>query len=431
MTRTLGGTLQSSAVGVPLLVALGALTMMGPFGTDAYLPALPTMAGDLDAGNGQVQLALTGFTLGMALGQLFTGPLSDGIGRRVPLLIGSAVMAIAGIGAAFAPDLPVLVCCCAAMGLGAYFGMVITRAVLSDLAEGAVLTRSFALLGTLTGLGPVLSPIFGVAVMALWGWRAIYLGLAVLSAICFLLVALLVPESLPAQRRVANALRALPRNTAAAFRSRTYLGGAIIIWFAFAGQFAYIAASAFLIQSVLGVSPLGYSIVFGINGAGLILAGLVTARLSGRWRERSIIALGLSIEGAGALVVLVTVLTGTVSAVTMLPALFLIGCSVGLVFGPSTTYALQGLRHAAGSALAVIGAVQFVGAGIVSPLVEIAGDRNPLPFAIVVSVAVVLAWTGWLVFRPNRPGAESKAEFKSRAHHGGARTTEGESHGSS
>lgn len=387
----------------PMLIALGALTMLGPFGTDAFLPALPVMADALNAHGGRVQLSLTGFTLGMAFGQLIAGPLGDGIGRRGPLLVGSAIMAVGGVGASFSPDLVVLVVCCAVMGLGASFGMVLSRAVLSDLAEGPQLTRSFALLGTLTSLGPILSPIFGVAVMALWGWRAIFVGLGVLAAICLVLVAVLVPETHPAALRVRHPFRSLPRNVATALRSRTYLGGALVLVFGFAAQFSYIAGSPFLLQSILGLSPLWYSIVFGINGVGMILAGLLAARLAGRWSERRILALGLGTQAAGAAVVLATVLAGAVTVFTLLPALLLIGSSMGLVMGPASSYALHGLRHVAGTALAVIGAAQFVGAGIVSPLVEIGGNKNPLPFAIVVSVSVACAWLAWLASRERMP----------------------------
>ncbi len=410
------------AVGMPMLIALGLLSMLGPFATDAFLPALPTMTTELHAQGGQVQLSLSGVTVGMALGQLLAGPLSDGVGRRVPLLIGSAAMVAAAIGAALSPSLLVLVACCAAMGLGASFGMVIGRAAISDLADGPVATRAYAVLGTLIGLGPVLSPIFGVAVMALWGWRAIFVGLGALAAIGFILVAALVPESLPAARRVAHPLRSLPRNAAVALRSRTYLAGATVVWFGFMAQFGYIAASAFLIQSVLGLSPLVYALTFGANGLGLIAAGLVTARLAATWSNRAIMALGLGIQGAGALTVLVTALTGTVTAATMLPALFLIGCSMGLIFAPATSHALQGLRHVAGTALAVMGAVQFLGAGIVSPLVEIGGDKDPRPFAVIVTAAVALAWLGWAVFREPRS--------KALAPQDGARTEEGDRHGS-
>lgn len=414
---------RTPALGTPMLIAIGMLSMLGPFSTDAFLPALPTMTTELAAGPGQMQLTLTGVTLGMAFGQLLAGPMSDGVGRRAPLLVGSAAMAAAAVGAAFSPSLPLLVLCCGAMGLGASVGMVVGRAVVSDLTEGAVMTRAYALLGTLIGLGPVLSPICGVAVMALWGWRAIFVMLGALAALGFALIAALVPESLPAARRLARPLRSLPTNAITALRSRAYLRGATVVWFGFIAQFGYIAASAFLIQSVLGLSPLVYAITFGVNGAGLIGAGLVTARLSATWSDQGLMALGLSVQTLGALIVLGTALTGTVTVWTLLPALFLIACSMGLIFGPATSYALQELRHVAGTALAVMGAVQFAGAGIVSPLVEIGGDENPLPFAMIVTAAVGLAWLGWTVFGPSQATMSDS--------HRGERTAEGAHHGSS
>lgn len=366
------------------------------------------MADDLGAAPGTIQLCLTGFTLGMALGQLFAGPLSDGAGRRGPMLIGSTVATLAAVAGAFAPNLTLLVACCAAMGIGASFGLVVSRAVLADMVDGPALTRSYALLGTLTALGPIISPIIGVALLYLFGWRGIFVALAVLAALCFVAVTIFVPESLPRERRLSRSLRTLPRNALVAFRSRTYLGGATVLWFGFAGLFAYIAASPFLIQGVLGLSPLAYSIIFGVNGVGLVLGGIITARLSKKWSERTIMTLGLGLESLGALIVLVCTLSGVLSAWTLLPALFLIASCMGFLFGPGTSYALHGLRHVAGTALAIIGAVQFVGAGIVSPLVELNGDQDPLPFALVVSACVALAWVGWIVFRTPQPAHSSQ-----------------------
>lgn len=382
------------------LITLGALTTLGPFSTDAFLPALPRMADELAAANGQVQLTLTGVTVGMALGQLFAGPLSDGVGRRRPLLVGSVAMAASAVGAALAPNLAVLVAWCVAMGLAASCGMVLSRAVVSDRVEGPALVSSYALLGTLTSIGPIASPIVGVVVLTLFGWRAIFVTLGLLAAACFVALAFAVPESLALGRRIPHPLRSLPRNTMTALRSPTYLGAATVIWFAFAAMFAYIAGSAFMVQSVLGLSPFAYSITFGVNGVGLILAGILTARLSGRMNAHDVIAIGLGMQGVAAVVILVTALTGTVSVWTLLPALFLIASSMGIIFGPATTISLHGLRHVAGTALAVIGSVQFVGAAIVSPLVEIDGPHNPVPFGVVIAVCVALGWASWAVFRP-------------------------------
>lgn len=381
-----------------VLGTLGALTMLGPFGTDAYLPALPAIRTDLATGAGATQLTLTGYSVGMAVGQLVAGPLSDAMGRRRPLLVGSAGMVVGGVIGAVAPNLAMLVAGCFAMGLCAAVGIVAGRAVVADLAQGPALTRGYALLGTLTGLGPVLGPLGGVVLMSLFGWRGIFAGLAVAAAGCCAAVACLVPESLPTDRRVRGGSRAMLRNAGAALRDRDYLCGATVIWFGFGALFAYIAASAFVIQTVLGFSPSTYSLIFAANGVGLIIAGLLCARLTGRCSDRALMATGLAIESAGVLTITVATVGGWIGPWTVLPGMFAIAASMGFIFGPATSGALAGLRHVAGTALAILGAVQFVIAGVVSPLVEFGSDTGP--FALVSSICVALAWVGFRIFRP-------------------------------
>lgn len=391
-----------AAIAPAVLGALGALTMLGPFGTDAYLPALPSIRTDLAAAAGATQLTLTGYSVGMAIGQLVAGPVSDAIGRRRPLLAGSAGMVVGGLIGALAGNLVILVIGCFVMGVCAAVGIVAGRAVVADLASGPALTRGYALLGTLTGLGPVLGPLGGVALMTLFGWRGIFAGLAVAAAACCAAVAAIVPESLPPSRRVRGGLRAMAGNAGTALRSRGYLCGATVIWFGFGGLFAYIAASAFVVQAVLGFSPTVYSIVFAANGIGLIVAGLVCARLTGRCPDRTLIGIGLAMESAGMLLVAVATVGGWVSPLTILPGMFLIAASMGFIFGPATSSALAGLRHVAGTALAILGAIQFVVAGVVSPLVELRPDTGP--FALVGGVCVTLAWAGFVAFRPGPAG---------------------------
>ncbi|MFT4228913.1 MAG: multidrug effflux MFS transporter [Microbacterium sp.] len=382
------------------LVTMGALTMLGPYSTDAFLPALPQISVEFAVSGGSAQLALTGITIGMAVGQLFAGPLSDGWGRRGPLLAGSAAMALASVGAALADSMLALVIWCSAIGLSASFGGVVSRAVVSDSVTGPRLVSAYAVLGTLVGIGPVISPTIGVVLMTVWGWRGIFVALAVMAAACLVALVFAVPESLPAPRRVQHPLRSLPRNTVVAVRKPTYLSGAGHMCFGFAVMFAYIAGSSFLVQSVLGLSAAVYAVMFGLNGVGLILAGIITARLSRRRKAHDIIAIGLTMQATAAVLVLTTALTGTVSAWTLFPALTLIAASMGFVFGPSTSIALHGLQHVAGTALAVAGTVQFVFAGIVAPLVAIGGERNPVPFAVIVAIGTALGWACWAAFRP-------------------------------
>ncbi|WP_156157593.1 multidrug effflux MFS transporter [Demequina pelophila] len=373
------------------LATLGALTMLGPFGTDASLPALPTIADEFGSPAGQVQLTLTGFVTGMAAGQLLAGPLSDMAGRRRPLLWGTAGVAVAGGLAALAPSLVVLIAASACMGLGTAFALVVSRAVVADLASGPALTRSYALLGTVTGIGPVLGPVGGAALLVAFGWRGVFAGLATAAIVGVLLAARLLPESLPPERRVARAPVRLPGLVRRTFRSRSFVTGAVIVWLTFAALFAYISASPFLLQSLLGLSPGWYAAVFAANGCGLIVTGLTAARLSSRLSRRTLLAIGLGMQVTGALACLSLVLLDAVTLWTLLPPLFLIASSIGFIFGPAHAHALHDLRDMAGTALATIGAVQFLGAGLVAPLVQIRGEGDPLPFALAVTCCSLAA----------------------------------------
>ncbi|MFT4123080.1 MAG: Bcr/CflA family efflux MFS transporter [Microbacteriaceae bacterium] len=381
-----------------LLALLGALTMLGPFSTDAFLPALPSIAGDLGETAAAVQFSLSGITIGMALGQLLVGPVSDALGRRRPLLAGSATMAAAGVVAACAGSLPMLVAACAVIGLGASCCVIVARAIVSDLAGSAALARAYSLIGLLSGLGPILGPLAGVLALLLAGWRGVFWMLAALGVAAAVVALAVVPESLPPERRAAGGPRALVGNIRRVLRTRGYYAGATVLWFGFGALFAYIAASPFLVQSVLGLSAVAYTAIFVTNGLGLTVTGTIAARASGRVSERRLLAAALALQSAGALLVLLTVLADAVSPWTLLPALFLIASSIGLFFGPATALALRELRDTAGTALAILGVGQFLTAGIVSPLVGLGGERDPLPFALVASVCAMLAWLGWAVF---------------------------------
>lgn len=390
-----------------LLVLLGSITLFGPIGTDAFLPALPQMATALAAPASSVQLALTGFTAGMALGQLVAGPVSDAVGRRRPLLVGTVGMAAASLSAALAGTATALVVSCAAMGLFAAVGIVVSRATVADLAHGSALTRAYALLGTLTGIGPVLGPLIGVALLLVFGWRGIFVGLGVFAAAGFVAALVRLPESRPPDQRSRGGLRTFVRNLSTVLRTRTFLAAAGILWITFAAMFAYISASSFVMQVALGFSALGYTVAFSVNGLGLIAAAAITARLSGRIADRRIVAIGLSSMSLGACLVLAGATIVPASAWILLPGMFVLASSMGFIFGPCSAMALFGLRHASGTALALLGAVQFLLAGLVAPLAGIAGEDEVLPFALVVAACVVVAWAVWSMLLPRASSAEA------------------------
>lgn len=383
-----------------ILATLGLLAILGPLGTDIFLPALPAIADDFGETAAAAQLSLTGFTFGMAFGQLVAGPLSDAVGRRRPLIVGAGAMALASAAAAAAPNLALLVTACVITGVACAFGLVIGRGVVPDLAHGPQIVRSFSLLGGMLSIGPVIGPLAGVALMAIGGWRATFAGLAVLAATACIIVTIVIPETHPAERRIRMHLGALSDIAAQAFRSRHFLAGALVGWFSFIAMFAYIASSPFVIQDVLGFTPLGYSIVFGVNGCALIVTSLLAGRLANRLGERGAMAVGLAMQTLGAILIGLAVVTGSLTVWLMLPGMLLVASSMGFIIGPSIAESIKELRHATGTASALLGAVQWLLAGIAAPLVSAAGRLAVWPLAVMVLGGVAFAWLSLALTRP-------------------------------
>ena len=198
-----------------LLVALAALAAVAPLATDTYLPAFAQMADDLDVSASSVQLTMTTFLVGVALGQLSIGVLSDRFGRRPLLLWGSVLALVASVCTVVAPALPFLLVARFFQGLGGAAGMVLGRAVISDRSRGITATRALSLVMAIQGIAPVVAPILGGALVDVIGWRGILAVVAGFTGMLVLMVALWVPESLPAERRHDGGMRILLDGTRA------------------------------------------------------------------------------------------------------------------------------------------------------------------------------------------------------------------------
>lgn len=378
-----------------ILCALGAVGILGPFSTDMYLPAFPLIAADLHTTASQVQLTLTAFTIGMALGQLVLGSLSDKFGRRRFLIGGTVLMALSAAFSAVAPSITVLVLSCLMMGLSASAGLVVGRAVASDLVAGPQATKTFAVLGIVAGIGPILGPIGGSVVMGLFeSWRGIFWLLSLIALIFAVAVIAIVPETHAYENRHSGGLSAMLDTASKVLRNRNYLSYSMTLWFGFALMFGYISASPFIVQSVLGLSAAQYTLIFGVNGLGLMACGLLTTRLARTWKPNRIIQIGVTAQLVAGSTLVICAATGTANAWTLLPIMFVMASSMGFVFGPATALALSQVRESSGTALALSGAIQFICAGIAAPLVGIAGSTELTPFGIVTLVCALLATLG-------------------------------------
>lgn len=388
-----------------LIVIIGALSAFGPLSIDMYLPGLPALTEDLGGAAWQVQLTLSACLLGLAGGQVLAGPLSDSLGRRRPLLVGLLAYALASALCALAPSVPALIILRLLQGLAGAAGIVIARAIVRDRYRGDDVARFFALTMMISGLAPILAPVFGGALLNITSWRGVFMVLAVIGLILLAASALGLGESLPPASRRAGGLR----HTLAAFRGllgdRRFVGYAVSSGLAFSAMFAYISGSPFVLQEIYGVSPQGFSLIFAANAVGIVAASQVSGRLVGRVHPRRLMALGMGLSLAGALLLIAAVLSGAGLAV-VLPAFFVAVASIGLIGPNATALALADLpQDVLGSASGLMGVLQFIiGAGI-SPLVSAFGVSSALPLAITMAL---MSTSALAVFAAMTGGANSR-----------------------
>jgi DHA1 family bicyclomycin/chloramphenicol resistance-like MFS transporter len=374
-----------------LLVTLALLSAVAPFATDLYLPAFPTMVTQLHTTAAGVQLTLTAFLIGLALGQLLFGPLSDRFGRIRPLIAGAVVCVAASAVTVFAPTVEILIAARFAQGFAGAAGMVIGRAIISDLATGKAAARAFSLMMIVSGIAPVVAPLAGGFLIAPIGWRGALAVILGLSTAMLLAVLAVVRETHTEHRRAAlRAQRATDGSPLTSLLSRTYLGNTAAFAFAFAAMMAYISASPFVYQTMMGLSAGEYGAMFGMNAFTLLAVSALSAKLASRHEVHHLAATGLGVVSASSIAVLTLAATGVSPGWLAIPLLTLVG-GMGLIFGNTTALALSAAPRAAGSASAVLGASQFLLAALVSPLVSIAGESTAVPLGIIVVSASVIA----------------------------------------
>jgi MFS transporter, DHA1 family, multidrug resistance protein len=368
---------------VRLVLILGACNAIGPLSIDMYLPALPELSRDLGAGASAIQLTLTACVAGLALGQLVVGPLSDRVGRRTPLVAAMTTYACVSGLCALAASAPLLMLLRFLQGLAGAGGIVVARAVVRDLHSGAAAVKLFSTLMLVTGLAPILAPLVGGQVLAIGSWRWIFVALAAVAAVIAAGAALGLRETLPPERRSANGLRQTLATMQRLLRDRGFVGHALAGGLAFGALFAYISGSSFALQGIYGVSPQLYSVLFAINGIGLIAGSQVNARLVDRFGPSVLLRAGLTTILASSLGLLAVVATDRIGVVGVLIPMFCIVSSLAFVLPNATALALAEHAKVAGTASALLGVFQFVVGALVAPMVGVAGTGTAVPMAVV------------------------------------------------
>ncbi|WML56001.1 Bcr/CflA family multidrug efflux MFS transporter [Neobacillus sp. PS2-9] len=379
---------------IQLALLLGSLGLLGPFTIDTYLPSFPTIVKDYHTTASLVQISLTSCLLGLGLGQLIIGPMSDVKGRRKPLIFFIILYLLASLTCAIAPNIYFLIISRLVQGFAAAGGLVISRAIVRDLFSGRELTKFFTMMVLVGNLGPIVAPIAGGGILAFTNWHGVFVALACLGAVLLFTVSLKLEETLPVENRVPSNLPQILKNFGSLFRDRTFLGYALTQGFTTAGIFAYVSGIPFVYQNIYGVTPQQFSFLFGVNGLALIIGSQLVGRLADIIPERTFLKIGLAISNlAGASLLIALYLKAPLLAVAI-PIFFFVG-SISIIGTTCFALAIETQGHIAGSASALLGVLPFVLGSISAPLVGIAGPNTGIPMGVIIFCASFLAFLSY------------------------------------
>ncbi len=377
---------------VKLTVVLGILTAYAPLSTDMYLPSLPTIAGEFGVTTAMVQQTLSVFFIGLAAGQVVYGPLSDRLGRRGPLFVGSTLYTLACIGCALAPSLNSLIWLRLAQALGGCAGMVVSRSVVRDLFDRRESARMYSFLMLVTGVAPIAAPLLGGQLLRFFDWRAIFYVLTGYGVVTMLLVVFALPESLPQERRIRANFGAVLRTYGELLSNGHYMGFALASGLASAAMFAYISGSSFVFMELHGVPSDRYGLIFGANALGMMLAAQYNRVLLRRYGTLQILRVALTVTAISGAVLLFVTITGLGGFPGMLVALFFTIASTGMVSPNATAAAMEPFADRAGSASALLGATQFVLGGTASAVVGLLHNGTAMPMVGTVAACAAASW---------------------------------------
>lgn len=379
-------------LGSPRLILLLAATVaLGPLATDMYLPAMPSMGASLNAGVDRIQLTLSVYMAGFAIAQLICGPLADRFGRKPIMLGGFTLFALASVGCALANQVDSLLVFRFLQALGGATGPVLGRAAVRDIYPPKDAARIMAILASIMALAPAVAPLIGGGLLVVFGWQAIFVLLAAYAVVMIGIMALAMPEPLPLDRRQPLNPAALWTNYRTILGSATFLGYALTNASVFAGMFAFLSGSPFVLIDFLEVRPEHFGIYFAISVGGFILGNLLAVRLGRRHAPNRLLSLGLSIVLLAGVTMAALALAGvfTIAAVMAPQVLFMMG--VGLTLPQTMAGALANFPRMAGSASAQFGFIQMTLAALAGMLVGRFHTGTSLSMALVIGGAAIAA----------------------------------------
>lgn len=374
-----------------LLVVLGLLTAFGPFSIDTYLPALPDVAASLNASIATVQLSISSFFFGMALGQLFVGPISDRFGRKMPLYVGVSLYIVATVGCAFAPTAQALIVLRFFQALGGAAGVVISRAMVRDIFPPHETARVFSLLTLVMGVAPILAPTLGGVLLAAFGWRSIFVFLTLFGVLALLGAWLVLPETRPADASMSLHLGPVLRGYSRIAASSQFLRFALVGGMGSAGMFAYIAGSSFVYIERFGVGPSVFGWIFGVNALGFVTASQINRYWLARQTPTRILRLVQPVQAIAGVCLLLAAWLGIGGLPLMLALNFIFVATIGFILPNTTALALAPFYRRAGAASALLGASQSTIATLAAAAVSALHNGTTVPMTLVMAACGVIA----------------------------------------
>ncbi|MCH3963136.1 MAG: multidrug effflux MFS transporter [Clostridium sp.] len=366
-----------------LAVILGILAGLGPLVTDLYIPSLPTVSKFFNASTSITQLSLTTSLLGLAIGQIIIGPISDKTGRRKPLILSLIIFTFSSLLCPLTSSIYVFILMRLLQGLAGAGGIVISRAMARDIYSGKLLVQFFSMLMLINGIAPIISPVLGAQLLKFVNWQGIFYILAILGLLLCIMVWAGIKESLSINMRSIGNLRNNFVGLIHLFKDEIFIGYTFIQGFILAGMFGYISASPFVIQDIYGLSAQQFSLCFAINGLGIVTMTQVTGHLAKKIPLNKILGVGLFISLLGSLVLFgMTIINGPL--ISILIPLFIVISSVGTITTTTGSLAMEPKGDEAGSASSLLGFMPFALGAIASPLVGIAGENTSVPMGIVI-----------------------------------------------
>ncbi|MCB2111555.1 MAG: multidrug effflux MFS transporter [Defluviimonas sp.] len=371
---------------------LGLLSAVGPFTIDMYLPAMPEIGRDLAADVASVQLTITVYFVAFGLAQLVYGPWSDQARRRRPIFFGLTLFIAATLGCTFAPSVGTLIFCRFLQGLGAAVVMVVPRAIIRDLHTGNEATRLMALVMLVISVSPMLAPLAGSGVIALFGWRAIFAVLCIAAVASLLLARFALPETLRPEHRVAIHMGSLLAGAKSLLSDRMFLGLTFTGGFGMASFFVFLASASFVYTGQYQLSPTGFSLAFALNAIGFFAASQLAAGLGARFGARRVVLWATAGFAAAALTTLCLIASGFTALPVLIAGLFVGNAFLGLVIPTTMVMALDAHGEIAGLASSLGGTLQMLAGGAVTALSGLFFDGTALPMIAAIALCALASF---------------------------------------